>query len=69
MTLAFKTTYLTVVVQDYEIYVSHSHVIKGNDALFKCDIPSFVSDMVTVFSWEDNDLKVYQAGSASNLGN
>ena len=68
MALAFKTVYLTVVIQDYELYVHHSHVIRGNDVLFKCDIPSFVSDMVTLFNWEDNDLKVYQAGSASNLG-
>ena len=55
-------------IQDYELYVSPAHVIKGNDVIFKCDVPSFVSDLVLVFSWEDNDNKVYQTESASNLG-
>jgi hypothetical protein len=59
---------VAVVIQDYELYVHHSHVIKGNDVLFKCDIPSFVSDLVTLFNWEDSDAKVYQSSSASNLG-
>lgn len=28
-------------------------VIKGNTAVFKCQIPSFVSDHVEVISWQD----------------
>ena len=27
----------------------------GNDALFKCQIPSFVSDLVSVESWTDSE--------------
>jgi len=32
-------------------------VLKGNTAILKCHIPSFVSDFVTVVSWlqEDGD--------------
>ena len=30
------------------------YVIKGNSALVKCEIPSFVADFVTVESWSDN---------------
>ena len=63
-----KEFFFIVVIQDYELYVSPAHVIKGNDVIFKCDVPSFVSDLVLVFSWEDNDNKVYQTESASNLG-
>ncbi len=59
---------IPVVIQDYELYVHHAHVIKGNDLLFKCDIPSFVSDLVYLFNWEDSENNVYQALSASNLG-
>ncbi|XP_074032194.1 cell adhesion molecule Dscam1-like [Leptinotarsa decemlineata] len=30
-------------------------VLKGNTAIFKCHIPSFVSDFVYVTSWLQND--------------
>ncbi len=59
---------ISVVIQDYELHVHHSHVIRGNDLLFKCDIPSFVTDLVTLFNWEDSDQTVYQASSAANYG-
>jgi len=29
------------------------YVIKGNTAIFKCIVPSFVADYVSVVSWED----------------
>lgn len=28
-------------------------VIKGNAAVFKCNVPSFVSDHLEIVSWED----------------
>ena len=28
-----------------------SHVVLGNDVISKCEIPSFVSDFVSVSSW------------------
>lgn len=34
-------------------------VIKGNTAVFKCQIPSFVSDHVEVISWQDMDNNKY----------
>jgi hypothetical protein len=34
-------------------------VIRGNSVLLKCKTPSFVSDMVRVDSWQDDDGKVY----------
>ncbi len=30
-------------------------VINGNDALLKCQIPSFVSDFVSVDGWVDSE--------------
>ena len=44
-----------VVAQTYNTYGDQVHVILGNSALVKCDIPSFVADFVAVVSWVDND--------------
>ena len=30
-------------------------IILGNDALMKCEVPSFVSDLGQVHSWIDNE--------------
>jgi hypothetical protein len=68
LAFSFSPLLIIVVIQDYELYVHHSHVIKGNDIIFKCDIPSFVSDLVFLFNWEDNENNVYQSLSASNYG-
>ena len=37
--------------QDYESHVSPEYIIKGNDVLMKCGIPSFVADFVQVIGW------------------
>lgn len=42
---------LSVVHQSYEVGVPDEYVIKGNSAIFKCNIPSFVADFVDVISW------------------
>lgn len=31
------------------------HVLKGNSAIIKCHIPSFVSDFVIVDAWIDDE--------------
>ncbi|CAB4056116.1 unnamed protein product [Lepeophtheirus salmonis] len=51
--------------QDYKTYVNQAHVIKGNDVLIKCDIPSFVSDIVYVVGWLDQEGQVYSKASLS----
>lgn len=33
------------------------HVLRGNTAIIKCHIPSFVADYVFVSSWLENDLR------------
>ena len=54
------SAYISVSSQRYEIDILRESVIMGNDALFKCSIPSFVSDFVSVDSWVDSE--------ANNLG-
>lgn len=46
---------LSVTNQRYEINISPESIIIGNDAIFKCSIPSFVSDFVSVESWIDSE--------------
>ncbi|ROT84149.1 Down syndrome cell adhesion molecule [Penaeus vannamei] len=44
-----------VVAQHYETEVNNEFVIRGNSAILKCHIPSFVADFVSVQAWVDND--------------
>ena len=41
--------------QEYQTRALVTDVILGNDALMKCEIPSFVSDFVSVNAWSDNE--------------
>lgn len=50
-----------VVTQDYLIEVNNEHVIRGNTAILKCFIPSFVADFVQVSSWSDDQGNSYHA--------
>lgn len=45
---------MSVVTQNYLVEVNNEHVIRGNSAVIKCSIPSFVADFVSVLSWNDN---------------
>ncbi|XP_025414614.1 Down syndrome cell adhesion molecule-like protein Dscam2 isoform X28 [Sipha flava] len=44
-----------VVNQDYASEVISEYVIRGNTAILKCTIPSFVTDFVVVNSWISSD--------------
>lgn len=48
-------SYLSVVNQYYESQVYDEFVIKGNSAVFKCQIPSFVADHVEIIEWVDTN--------------
>lgn len=37
--------------------------MKGNSAIIKCSIPSFVSDFVSVIGWIDEEGKEYLTGN------
>ena len=45
--------FTTVKSQPYETHVYQEHVLRGNAALFKCHIPSFVDSFVDVVGWFD----------------
>ena len=47
---------LTLVVrQNYTTQAEDEYVIKGNDVLMKCKIPSFVTDQMSVINWIDEE--------------
>nr|XP_024214159.1 Down syndrome cell adhesion molecule-like protein Dscam2 isoform X8 [Halyomorpha halys] len=48
-----------VVIQKYEAEILNEYVIRGNSAIMKCSIPSFVADFVYVSSWLDETGKEY----------
>lgn len=49
-----------VVTQYYEAEVVSEYVIRGNAAILKCTIPSFVAEFVSVASWEGSDGSSYE---------
>jgi hypothetical protein len=57
-----------VAIQAYDSYVNQAHVIRGNDVIVKCDIPSFVTDFVQVVSWQDNQDSVFQMNPVASHG-
>lgn len=46
---------LSVVNQFYEAEILKEYVIRGNAAVLKCSIPSFVADFVKVEAWIDEE--------------
>lgn len=56
-----------VVSQSYESQVYDEYVIKGNAAILKCNIPSFVSDHVEIIEWIDSNGSHYTRDD--NAGN
>lgn len=45
---------ITVVHQYYQSEVNNEYVIRGNAAILKCSIPSFVAEFVQVVGWQDD---------------
>nr|XP_029721290.1 Down syndrome cell adhesion molecule-like protein Dscam2 isoform X11 [Aedes albopictus] len=56
-----------VVIQSYEAEADNEYVIRGNSAIMKCEIPSFVADFVAVDLWFDSDGTEYYPGDESSL--
>lgn len=61
--------FLLVVDQQYDARVIDEYVLKGNAAILKCLIPSFVADFVQVIDWEDSDGIAYPLKMSADLKN
>lgn len=51
-----------VVIQSYEAEADNEYVIRGNSAVMKCEIPSYVADFVSVDLWMDSNGGTYYPG-------
>lgn len=54
---------ISVVIQPYEAEADNEYVIRGNAAIMKCEIPSYVSDFIVVDMWADSDGGSYYPNS------
>lgn len=52
----------TVVKQYFEAQVYDVFVMRGNTAIFKCNLPSFVSDHVDLLEWISTENTTYKHG-------
>lgn len=52
-------------MQFYETQVTNAFVTKGNTAVLKCNIPSFVKEYVSVDSWITDDGRTIRREFAS----
>lgn len=55
--------FFAVVAQKYEVDPIKEHAIKGNNAIVKCQVPSYVADFLTVTEWQSTDGEIYTADS------
>lgn len=46
-------------IQNYLTEAENEYVIRGNTAVVKCKIPSFVADFVSVDAWIDDSATTY----------
>lgn len=51
----YRVDFLSVVNQFYKAEILTEYVIRGNTAVLKCSIPSFVADFVRVEAWLDDE--------------
>lgn len=49
--LYLSPSFVTAVLQSYEARVNDEFILRGNTAIIKCIVPSFVADFVHVVAW------------------
>lgn len=57
-----------MVTQYYVTEAENEYVIRGNAAVMKCKIPSFVADFVQVEAWISDDGNVYSNRNITDYG-
>ena len=60
--------YFLVIVSPFETRIGDEFVILGNDALMKCQVPSFVSDFLSVTGWVDERLENLNSANGKTGG-
>lgn len=55
------------VIQYFEVEADNEYVIRGNSAIMKCKIPSYISDFVSVDLWKDTENNTFTFNSTQGL--
>lgn len=70
LVLHVSLSWFTVVSQNYVTEAENEYVIRGNSAVMKCKIPSFVADFVMLESWVSNEAEIFTVdNSGKDFGN
>jgi hypothetical protein len=65
----YKTAFrfVSVVMQDFSVGATGSSVTRGNMAVLRCLVPSFVRDFLSVTSWlQDQKFNIYPSSDGGN---
>jgi len=64
----YTSLFLKIVVnQNYESELMPTeYVIRGNSAILKCSVPSFVADFITVESWVTSEGQTFTRDSSES---
>ena len=57
--------FLLVAAQPYHVTVPDDSVIVGNDVVIRCNIPSFVTDFLSVTAWVTSEGSEFQSSTQS----
>ena len=55
--------FVLVAAQPYHVTVPDDSVIVGNDVVIRCNIPSFVTDFLSVTAWVTSEGSEFQSSS------
>lgn len=58
-----------MVIQNYVTEAENEYIIRGNSAIVKCKIPSFVADFVSVDAWIADNVTTYTDHTLFNANN
>lgn len=56
-----------MVQQYYDTDVNKEYAIRGNSAVLKCQVPSFVADFVVVESWHTDQGEEFHPGAPDGI--
>lgn len=60
---------IQAVIQFFESEADNEYVIRGNSAIMKCKIPSYISDFVSVDMWQDTENNTFYHNTTEGLSN
>lgn len=54
-------------MQIFEVQVYDVFVIRGNSAIFKCQVPSYMGDHIDIVEWTSTDNETYKMSDSDGV--